>query len=162
LEYTRPQGRWKGRPRDFFRPPGQAPQRDPWYVGAVSSHHHHDSEHHAVHPSEVPEGQRIAAMLTHLAGILFLFFPGLIVWIQTRNEPVDSWLAHQAKEALNFQFTVTALFAICGMLGWTVTAIGLRIFPVVIAFDWLFAIIAAVGAARGTRYVYPIKVGFIR
>jgi uncharacterized Tic20 family protein len=101
-------------------------------------------------------------MLTHLGGILFLFIPALIVWIQARRDPKDSWLAHQAKEALNFQFTVTALICVCAMLGWTLSAIGLRVVPFVIAFDWLFAIAAAIGAARGARFVYPIKVGFIR
>jgi uncharacterized Tic20 family protein len=138
----------------------QAPSRSPWYVGAVSSPHHPAVHHH--HPSEVPNGQRVAAAITHLLGIPFLFFPGLIVWVRTRNEPGDNWLAHQAKEALNFQFTVTALLAICGMLGWTLSAIGLRLFPFVAIFDVLFAIVAAVRAAAGVRYVYPIKVGFIR
>jgi uncharacterized Tic20 family protein len=94
--------------------------------------------------------------------MIFLFFPGLIVYIQTRGDKKDSWLAHQAKEALNFQFTITALFCVCAMLGWTLTAIGLRLFPFIVAFDWLFAIIAAVRSSRGERYVYPIKVGFIR
>ena len=110
----------------------------------------------------MPDGQRVAAALTHILGIPLLFFPGLFMWIRTRTEPGDNWLAHQAKEALNFQFTVTALFAICGMLGWTLSAIGLRLFPFIAIFDVLFAVIAAVRAAAGARYVYPIKVGFIR
>ncbi len=126
----------------------------------MSHQHEHVTTHH--HPSEVPDGQRVAAALTHLGGILFLFFPGLIVYIQTRRDPKDSWLAHQAKEALNFQFTITALFAVCAMLGWTTSGIGLRIIPFVVVFDWLFAIIAAFRSSRGERYVYPIKVGFIR
>ncbi len=138
----------------------QAPPRSPWYVGAVSSPHEPAVHHH--HPSEVPGGQRIAAALTHLLGLPFLFFPGLIVWVGTRSVPGDNWLAHQAKEALNFQFTITALLAICGMLGWTLSAIGLRLFPFVLAFDVVFAIIAALRAGVGGRYVYPIKVGFIR
>ena len=94
--------------------------------------------------------------------MFFLFIPAFFVWARTRREPRDSWLAHQAKEALNFQLTVTALICICAMLGWTLTAIGLRVFPVVIAFDWLFSIIAIVKSLQGERYVYPMKVGFVR
>ena len=94
--------------------------------------------------------------------MLFLFVPGLVVWLRTRRDSSESWLAHQSREALNFQFTMTALIAICGMLGFTLTAIGLRIFPIVIAVDWLFSILAVVAALRGERYAYPMKVGFVR
>jgi uncharacterized Tic20 family protein len=48
------------------------------------------------------------------------------------------------------------------MLGWTLSTIGLRIFPIVIAFDWLFSIIAIVRSLLSERYVYPIKLRFIR
>jgi uncharacterized Tic20 family protein len=116
--------------------------------------------HH--HPSEVSEGQRIAAALTHFAGMFFVFIPALVVWIRTRRNPQETWLAHQAREALNFQFTMTAVFAICGMLGFTLTAIGLRIFPVVLAVDWFFSILAIFKALRGEHDVYPLKVGFLR
>jgi uncharacterized Tic20 family protein len=123
------------------------------------------SEAHAhshPHPSEVSEGQRLAAALTHAAGMPFLFVPALIVWLRTRRNPTETWLAHQAKEALNFQFTVTALFAVCGMLGFTLTAIGLRVAPVVLAVDWIFCAIAIFKALRGEHDAYPLKVGFIR
>ena len=59
----------------------------------------HDDHHHA---SEVPAEQRLAAIFTHIGGVVFLFVPALIVWLRTRRDPVDSWLAHQAKEALEF------------------------------------------------------------
>jgi uncharacterized Tic20 family protein len=123
--------------------------------GVTEPHVHH-------HPSEVPEGQRLAAALTHFVGMFFLFVPALVVWLRVRRDPSESWLTHQAKEALNFQYTVTALFVICAMLGWTGTSIGLRIAPFVLAFDWLFAIIAIAKALRGERYVYPLKIGFLR
>jgi uncharacterized Tic20 family protein len=117
--------------------------------------------HHA-HPSEVPDGQRLAAALTHLGGIFFLFVPAGIVWLQTRRDPVESWLAHQAKEALNFQFTATALFCICAMLSWTLSSLGFRLFPLVVAYDWVFALIAVAKSALGERYVYPFKIHFIK
>jgi hypothetical protein len=120
------------------------------------------SQPHHAHPSEVPEGQRLAGVLTHLAGMLFIFIPAGLVWMRTRRDPADSWLAHQAKEALNFQLTVTALICVCGMLNWTMSSLGLRMFPLVVAFGWIFSLIAAFRAARGDRYAYPFKLHFIR
>jgi uncharacterized Tic20 family protein len=120
----------------------------------------HDHHHH--HASEVPAGQRIAAMLTHIAGVVFLFVPGLIMWLQTRRDAVDSWLAHQAKEALNFQYTLTAAFCICAMAGWVAPRLAFGLFLVVLAFDVIFSLIAAARSALGERYVYPVKLTIIR
>ncbi len=120
------------------------------------------AQHHHAHPSEVPSGQRAAAALTHLGGMLFLFIPSAFVWFQTRRDPKDSWLAHQAKEALNFQLTVTALICVCAMLSWTLSPIGVRMVPLVIGFNWLFSIIAVFRSFRGDKHDYPFKFSFIR
>lgn len=101
-------------------------------------------------------------MLTHIAGVVFLFVPGLIVWLRTRRDPVDSWLAHQAREALNFQYTLTAAFCICAMLGWVAPRLAFVAFAIVFAFDLIFSLIAAVKSALGDRYVYPVKLTIVR
>ena len=119
----------------------------------------HDHRHHA---SEVPADQRLAAVLTHICGVIFLFVPGLIVWVRTRRDPVDSWLAHQAKEALNFQYTLTAAFLICAMGAWAAPRLAIWTFAIVLAFDVLFSLIAAVKSAFGDRYVYPVKLTIVR
>jgi uncharacterized Tic20 family protein len=120
------------------------------------------SQPHHAHPSQVPERQRLSGALTHLGGMFFLFIPSALVYFRTRRDPGDTWLAHQAKEALNFQMTVTALVCICGMLGWALSTLGLRVLPGVVAFDWLFSIVAVVRSLRGDRYVYPFKLTFVR
>ncbi len=119
-----------------------------------------ESHHH--HASEVPPRQRIAAALTHIGGAFFLFVPALVVWLRMRANPVDSWLTHQAKEALNFQYTLTAMFVVCAMVGWTGAHFAFWLFLIVLAFDWLFSIVAAVKSLNGERYVYPLKVTFVR
>ncbi len=93
---------------------------------------------------------------------MFLFVPALIVWLRTRSDPVDSWLAHQAKEALNFQYTLTAALCVCAMAGWVAPRPAFWLFAIVLAFDWLFSIIAAVKSAFGERYVYPLKLTIVR
>ena len=119
----------------------------------------HDHRHHA---SEVPAGQRLAATFTHIGGLVFLFVPAFFVWLRTRRDPVDSWLAHQAKEALNFQYTLTAAFCVCAMAGWAAPRLAFWLFAIVLAFDWLFSLIAAVKSAFGERYVYPVKLTIVR
>lgn len=94
-----------------------------------------ESRHHHHHASEVPAEQRLAAMLTHLSGAVFLFVPALIVWLRTRRDPIDSWLAHQAKEALNFQYTLTAVYCVCAMAGWVAPRLAFWLFVIVVAFD---------------------------
>jgi uncharacterized Tic20 family protein len=121
-----------------------------------------ESRDHHHHASEVPAGQRLAAMFTHIAGVVFLFVPALIVWLGTRRDPVDSWLAHQAKEALNFQYTLTAALCICAMAGWAAPRLAFSLFAIVLAFDVLFSLIAAVKSALGERYVYPVKLTIVR
>lgn len=110
----------------------------------------------------MPADQRLAAIVTHICGVVFLFVPGLIVWLRTRRDSVDSWLAHQAKEALNFQYTVTAALLICAMAGWAAPRLAFWLFAVVLAFDVLFSLIAAVKSAFGERYVYPVKLTIVR
>ncbi|MFZ1016563.1 MAG: DUF4870 domain-containing protein [Candidatus Cybelea sp.] len=101
-------------------------------------------------------------MFTHIGGVIFLFVPALIVWLRTRRDPVDSWLAHQAKEALNFQYTLTAAFCVCAMVRWAAPPLAFWLFAIVLAFDLLFSLTAAVKSAFGERYVYPVKLTIVR
>ena len=126
-------------------------------LGNMSESHHH---HH--HASEVSAEQRLTAMLTHISGAVFLFVPAFIVWLRTRRDPTDSWLAHQAKEALKFQYTLTAVYCVCAMAGWVAPRLAFWVFVIVIAFDWLFSLIAAIKSAFGERYVYPVKLTIVR
>ncbi|MFY9861625.1 MAG: DUF4870 domain-containing protein [Candidatus Cybelea sp.] len=121
-----------------------------------------ESQGHHHHASEVPPEQRLAAVFTHIAGVIFLFVPALIVWLRTRRDPVDSWLAHQAKEALNFQYTLTAAFYVCAMAGWAAPPLAFWLFAIVLAFDLPFSLTAAVKSAFGERYVYPVKLTIVR
>ena len=78
------------------------------------------------------------------------------------RDPVDSWLAHQAKEALNFQYTLTAAFYVCAMAGWAAPPLAFWLFAIVLAFDLPFSLTAAVKSAFGERYVYPVKLTIVR
>ena len=66
----------------------------------------------------------------------------------------------EAKEALNFNITVTLAWIVCGILTFALIGIPLG---VVVFLGWLvMTIIAAVKATEGVGYRYPISVRFVK
>lgn len=92
------------------------------------------------------------ATITHLAGTIFFFIPSLIVWLLKKDDSV--FIADQAKEALNFQITVTLAMFISNIL--VVILIGLAFIPVVWLANIVFCIIAAISTSKGETYRYPV------
>jgi uncharacterized protein len=91
------------------------------------------------------------ATFTHLAGTVFSFIPGLVVWILKKDD--SAYLAHHAKEALNFQITVLMAAFVAKLLMWVL--IGFAIFPLIILANIVFCIIAAISTSKGESYRYP-------
>lgn len=92
------------------------------------------------------------ATITHLAGTIFFFIPALIVWLLKKDDSL--YIANQAKEALNFQITVSLAMFISNMLIFVV--IGLAFIPVIWITNIIFCIIAAVATSKGETYRYPL------
>lgn len=93
------------------------------------------------------------ATITHLAGTIFSFIPALLVWLLKKDS--NTYLADQAKEALNFQITVAIAMFVCGsILSWVL--IGLMIMPIVWLANIVFCIIAAIATSKGETYRYPL------
>ncbi len=92
------------------------------------------------------------ATVTHLAGTIFLFIPALIVWILKKDD--SAYIADQAKEALNFQITVSiALFA-ANILIWIL--VGLALIPIIWIANIILCILAAIATSKGETYRYPV------
>jgi uncharacterized Tic20 family protein len=105
----------------------------------------------------VNKEERTWAMFAHLSAFVGHFIPfghifgPLIIWmIKKPNMP---FAADQAKEALNFQITMTIAFLAAAAL--CLIAIGFLLLPVVWLFDIIFTIVAAVKANDGVTYRYP-------
>jgi uncharacterized protein len=92
------------------------------------------------------------ATVTHLAGTVFSFIPGLVVWVLKKDD--SAYLADQSKEALNFQITVLMAAFVAKLLMWVL--IGFAIFPLIILANIVFCIIAAISTSKGETYHYPI------
>lgn len=98
------------------------------------------------------------ATITHLAGTVFSFIPALIVWLLKKED--SAYIAHQAKEALNFQITVAlAMFVTTYILTWIL--VGFALMPLILLANVIFCIIAAVATSKGETYRYPVCLRFI-
>ena len=104
------------------------------------------------------------AMLCHIAGMAWFIVPviggviaPLIIWqIKKDQRP---FVDQHGKEALNFQISMLIYFVVAALL-WFV-CVGMVLVPLVAIADIVFAIIAAVKAANGETYRYPLTIRLI-
>jgi uncharacterized protein len=126
----------------------------------------------APHPSGLPSDVRNWGLAAHLsayvgAWILLAFVGPLVVWLLKRDE--HPFIEHHAKEALNFNIS----FLLYGIVG-TVIAVPLGLFTLgigliplgiaalILVGMWLiFPILAAIKAANGEGYRYPLTIRFV-
>lgn len=100
------------------------------------------------------------AMLSHLLAIFFGFIPPLIFWLMNKDKAGKDFVCDQAKEALNFQITVIlAVFVSCLLM---IVLIGILLFWLVLAANFVLCIIAAIAASKGTVYRYPFALRLIK
>lgn len=97
------------------------------------------------------------AVITHITGIFFSFFPGLIVWLLKKDE--SPYISEQAREALNFQISLLIAYFISCVLMFIL--IGFLLIGLVWLANIIFSIIAAVAVSKGENYRYPFSLRLI-
>lgn len=97
------------------------------------------------------------AVVTHITGIFFSIFPGLIVWLLKKDE--SPYISDQAREALNFQITLLIAYLVAGVLVFIL--IGFLLIFLIWLANIIFSIMAAVAASRGENYRYPLSLRLI-
>lgn len=109
-------------------------------------------------PPSVPPEERTWAMLGHLSALAAFVLPAfgniigpLLVWLIKKD--TMPFAADQAKEALNFNLTITLIAIVAGLS--ILVLIGIVLLPLVVLFWLIFTIVAAVSANGGTPYRYP-------
>jgi len=111
---------------------------------------------------------RNLAVVAHLSALVGLagvpsFIGPLVVWLLHRDR--DPWVAEQARDALNFNLSLLVYAG--GALALTVLTVGLGLLvvvpvAVVAAAGWLIVtVLAAIRAADGGRYRYPLTLQLI-
>jgi len=106
------------------------------------------------------------ASFAHLGGVIG-FLPSLIIWLVFKER--GSFTNTEAKEALNFQITVTILYVALNVLGVILGAItfgigGLITFlvPLVWIGAVIFSILGFVKSKDGNNYRYPVSIRIIK
>lgn len=126
--------------------------------------------------STISAEERQWAMFAHLsallgglvtagwAGNIGWFLGPLIIW-QMKKDTMP-FVADQAKEALNFNIVVSAIFVILWILTVVTLGIGLLLTaPLMLIIGvaaLVFVIIAAIKANQGIAYRYPVNVRLIK
>ncbi|MDR2875508.1 MAG: DUF4870 domain-containing protein [Methylobacillus sp.] len=109
---------------------------------------------------ESSQDSRTMAMLAHLLGIISWFIGALVIWLINKDDPSKEFVVDQAKEALNFQITVTIAWIICVVL--SVVLIGLFLMPLVALANLILCILAGLKAKDGVAYRYPFTLRLIK
>ena len=110
-------------------------------------------------PTAVSSDDRTMAMLAHLLGILTAFIGPLVIWLINKDKPEKAFVNDQAKEALNFQITVTIAYIVASAL--SVILLGLLLIPVIMIANLVLCILAGLKANEGVAYRYPFALRLI-
>lgn len=111
----------------------------------------------ALAPYVPTQDEKTWAMIAHLSGIISGFLIPLIVLLTKGKE--SPWVRAQTVEALNFHLTVFLGYVISAVL--MLVFIGICMLFALVAFNVVFAIIAAVRAYSGESYRYPVTIRFL-
>jgi uncharacterized Tic20 family protein len=104
------------------------------------------------------------AMYCHLSGLLGVLVPfgniiaPLIIWQLKRDEL--PFVNDQGKEALNFQISITIYLFVSLIL--LLVVVGFFLLIAIGLFSTIFTIIAAINAADGIKYRYPLTLRLIQ
>ena len=121
-------------------------------------------------PTTVPgatptENERTWGMLAHLSALVGLVFPlvgnilgPLLVWLTKRDQ--SAFIATHAKEALNFNITVTLAGVVCGFLA--LIFIGFLLGTALFIAWLVMTLVAAIRASEGVVYHYPLSLRLIK
>ena len=100
------------------------------------------------------------AMLSHLLGPFLWIFPGLVIWFINKDRTEKSFAAQEAKEALNFQITLTLVYVAGGILMFVL--IGAFILGLAYLANLVLSILAAVRTSSGVPYRYPFTLRLVK
>ena len=107
--------------------------------------------------------ERQWGMIAHLSALVasvvgFPLLGPLIVWLTKGKE--SAWVEQHAKEALNFQITVTAALWISAFL--VVCIVGIFMLPVIGLAALVLTVMAGIKANNGEMYRYPATIRLVK
>ncbi|HWG92809.1 MAG TPA: DUF4870 domain-containing protein [Mycobacteriales bacterium] len=98
------------------------------------------------------------ALLGHLSWFVLALVGPLVVYLVKKDS--SPYVRHHAAEALNFHITVTLACIVSGVL--VLLLVGILLLAVVLLGASVLAVVAALKAARGELYRYPLTLRLVR
>jgi uncharacterized protein len=102
------------------------------------------------HNQSPSQDERTLAILVHVLSIFFWIIPSLIIYLVKKDDA--PFVAAHAREALNFQLTMSLLY-----IGLLITLIGVIFLWVPAFISFILSIVAAIKASEQKPYRYPIS-----
>ena len=112
----------------------------------------------SVESGAVTSNQRITATIVHLLGIISGPFIVFLLWAKSRHH--EEWVNEQAREALNFQLTILAIYLIGAIL--VVVYVGIIVVVLAVVCNVVLSVIAASQAYSGEIYQYPFSLELVK
>lgn len=135
-------------------------------------------------PNQLDESTRVWGMACHLSALSGFVIPfgsilgPLIVWLIQKNK--HQFIDEQGKESVNFQISIVIYSLLLGLTGLILAGLFLSVssgdifplfslmilvqivFAVIMIFDLIVIIIAAIKAYNGQSYRYPFNLRFLK
>lgn len=108
--------------------------------------------------ANVSSDERTMAILVHVLSVFFWIFPGLIIYLLKKDE--SPYVSEHAKEAMNFQISVT-IYCIIGII-LSLLIIGIFVLIAVGLMNLILCIIATIKASDNVLYRYPFTIRLIK
>lgn len=117
---------------------------------------------------EIDKNQRLWATLAHLSAVAMYFtaighlLGPLIIWLAKREG--NPFIDDQAREALNFQISITLYYLAAFVLIFTIIGIFIAIpaLAVIGIFQIVCMIVAAIKANDGVAFRYPLTLRLVK
>lgn len=106
----------------------------------------------------VTQDDRNMALLCHILGLLTNVFGPLILWVLMKDK--SEFVDFHGKQAINFQITLILAYMASGVL--MCVYVGILLAMATFALQVIFAILPAIKAYEGQRYVIPVAIPFLR
>ena len=112
-----------------------------------------------IDPRDVPSDARGWSVAAHLLPLVGVYILGaLFIWLIKRDE--DPFVEFNSREALNFQLSMLIYGLVSALL--VIVLIGIVLILAVGIFSFVMAIVAAVKAANGELYRYPLTMRMVK
>lgn len=112
-----------------------------------------------VDPRDVSSDARGWSVAAHLLPLVGFYILGtLFIWLIKRDE--DPFVEFNSREALNFQLSMLIYGLVSALL--VIVLIGFVLILAVGIFSFVMAIVAAVKAANGELYRYPLTIRMVK